>query len=508
MAKDSIVKRYLEYNRAWAEALLIHEEKNFILLSERERRKLSLRAKGILPSDEDELFKEILTIPHFRPDNFFPSPTATLDGGCGGSASTFQERMELLNRYFGQHIAFAFIISLLACGEEGGIVDLGRLFHRIRRVIGDVKEPNLQNSSGGEGDKFREGFERRFRFLTALRDKMLRKRPKITEKPTSLKESLEIYLSPKASAGGLTSLSLSLIEGYILQSFGFDCSFQKVSKGMNIVVLLDNKPVYWEIDYPSPLSFVPIAAGKIISPLRVFLYFVLQERDVSSWRLKNLLFLYSNLTPKEPGDAEFAYEIGRLFFLLDNYLKAEEFALEALNLMSNFWQSYSLLGNIYTYREDFKKALAFYQKALLLKPDEPEINSHIGVVYMKMGEYEKARLAFKTALALSPDYPQALYNLGNLYLRKGDYKNSLSYLEKAARIDGKNPSILYTLANAYYKKGDLAKAEAAFKKVIRMDANCAAAWYNLGIVYRDKGEKDKAIEALEKAISLNPNFLR
>ncbi|MEO0098173.1 MAG: tetratricopeptide repeat protein [candidate division WOR-3 bacterium] len=488
---------FLEFNRQWAEALLLHEEKQFILLSERERKLLQNRAKGILPTEEEELFKEILSIPDFSPGEILRHP-----------GLTFKEKINLLKR-FGPHVPFAFLLSVLAADEKEEIIELGKFFCCCRRLLGEEKEPVLQAAPKG---KISEEFERRFRFLSSLHEKFLRYRPKIRETSLALKESLEIY-SSAAKKRELNNFFLSLIEGYILLSFGFDCHFQVSEAGMNIVIVIDQKPIYWETSSPAPLSFTPIPRGRTIDFHRFLLYFVYHHKEKSlRKKLKNLLFLYENLEKKEIGDGLFAQELASLFFLEKDYLKAEDFAQEAMCFLeegdSQRAVTYSLLGTIYTYREDFKRALSAYQAALMIKPDDPEIHANLGAVYMKMGEKEKARLAFNSALALSPKTFSALYNLGLLCLAEGDYKNSINYLEKATKINGHNPSLFYTLACVYYEKGDLQKAETNFRKVIDLDANNAYAWYNLGIVYRDRGEKDKAVRALERAITLNPNLLK
>jgi Flp pilus assembly protein TadD len=487
---------YLGFNRDWAEALLIHEEKKFILLSEKERRVLQKRAQGILPTEEEEIIKEILSIPLLLPREFLQSP------------ASFRERAEMLLG-FSPYAPLAFLLSLFSAENEEEMIELGKLFHRVREVIGEEKEPILQTSPSG---KVSEEFERRFRFLALLRDKFLRHRPKIKDFPLTLKESLEIYAS-YGRKRELNHFFLSLIEWYLLRSFGFEANLYQTESGMNILLLIDKKPVFWETSSPSPLSFTLPPDGEVLDDFRFLLYLVYFQREKDQRRRReNLLFLYQLLSEKKPSDSLFAYEIAKLFFLENDYRQAEDFALEALHLApereEKRAESYCLLGNIYAYREDWKRALASYQSALILKPNSPEIHSNLGAVYMKMGEREKARLAYKTALQISPKNLSALYNLGVLCLAEGDYKNSIHYLEEATKIDGKNPSLFYTLACVYYEKGDLLKAEVNFRKVLEFDNKNAFAWYNLGIVYRDRGEKEKAVQALEKAASLNPNLLK
>ncbi|GEM_PF-2413614 len=525
MTKEAIIENHLEYNRLWAEALLSHEEKNFILLSEREKKKLAQRACGVLPEEEEELFKEILSIPLFSPVQLF------------NSSREFLENIGLLKKYFGEHITFAFLVSLFSVknepvfypqkqfprpgNEEEQIIELGRLFHRIRESGWDVSKPNIQDAI-----KSPEEFEKKFCCLAGLRERLLRKRAGIKVLPAAsgfltLKEALEIYSSTEKRRK-LPTLFLALIEAYLLMSLGLTCHFHKGEGGINLIVLLDNKAVYWEIDKPSPLTFVPRAIGKAVNLFSFLFHLVYFQRTEMSFtsssghwakeetrqRLRNLLFLYEVVSPQETVDELFIYEIGRLFFLQRDYIKAEEFTKLAVRLKPDFYQGYCLLGDIYTYRENFKKAINYYQRALLYKPDDPEIHSNLGVAYMKAEDYEKAKVAFNAALNIDPRCLSALYNFGNLFFALGDYENSIAYYKRASRLDGKNPSIIYNLANAYYKKGELLKAEKKFIEAIRIDANNAFAWYNLGIVYRDRGEKEKAVKALERAISLNPNLLK
>lgn len=120
-------------------------------------------------------------------------------------------------------------------------------------------------------------------------------------------------------------------------------------------------------------------------------------------------------------------EIGRVYKLMGNMAKAEEFmhqaaeiymdtdklgpAEEVLNELldtgTNSLNVFNTLGVLYRKKGDTTVALAQYKKALKVHPDEPYIYYNIGRLYLDMKEIDLAKEYFGQALEKDADFEEA-----------------------------------------------------------------------------------------------------
>lgn len=170
-------------------------------------------------------------------------------------------------------------------------------------------------------------------------------------------------------------------------------------------------------------------------------------------------------------DAEYYNQKGIESYNLNDYEKAENYFLKAVQLNHSEYKAYNNLANIEFSRKNHEKSIEYYQKAI-------KHNS---------------------------EYPEAYHNLALVYKDKNDLKKQRKYLIKAIKLDPLNSGLYCDLALNYYNGEMPEQAKLNFEKVITLDKYNFNANYNLGVIYANELNLDKAEEYLTNAIMANNN---
>lgn len=121
---------------------------------------------------------------------------------------------------------------------------------------------------------------------------------------------------------------------------------------------------------------------------------------------------------QEPG----YYLMGRYYFRSNNAPEAEKWLKKALELNPNNYESWSLLGDVYTNLQAgtrSEEAVQCYQKAIELNPNDWESRTALGRHWIQKREASKAIEQFEAAMRVAPDPGPILYNLGQAYIQAG-----------------------------------------------------------------------------------------
>ena len=195
-----------------------------------------------------------------------------------------------------------------------------------------------------------------------------------------------------------------------------------------------------------------------------------------------------------PDYAKSLNNLGVLYDVMGDYLKAEQFYLESLKIRKSvlgenhpdYAASLNNLGVLYRTSGDYSEAEQFLLESLRIRksvlgenhPDYATSLNNLGVLYRTLGNYSKAEPYFQEALRIRksvfgenhPDYAASLNSLGVLYHIMGDYlKAEQFYLESLKirkSVFGENhPDYAASLNNLgvlYEEMGDYAKEEKPF----------------------------------------------
>ncbi len=260
------------------------------------------------------------------------------------------------------------------------------------------------------------------------------------------------------------------------------------------------------------------------------------NRNGKSEEAEPLLLLSLQILKKAQGEnhadvAMVLYYLGRLYYEVAQYPKAETYNLQSLAIRQSLGLNYpevaatlNNLGILYYDMGNFPKAETYFLQSLEIKKKALGENhsdvaislNNLGAIYWEMGNYPKSESVFLLALEVRkkilgknhPDVAALLNNLGNLYSQIGQYSKAEPYLLQALEIRkntlGENhPNVAASLINLgvlYYEMGQYTKAEPYFiqpfeiwKKTLGENhPNVADHLSNLGKFHFSQGQMAKA----------------
>jgi AraC-like DNA-binding protein/TolB-like protein/Tfp pilus assembly protein PilF len=212
--------------------------------------------------------------------------------------------------------------------------------------------------------------------------------------------------------------------------------------------------------------------------------------------------------------SEEAYFIrGKYYYEMNEDRKALADIQNALEINPNFWEAYSVLSGIYTWRQpDFVKAIQNVQKAISLNqgPGLAELYSQLGFTFACAGFKEEAKANFKNSFDLTNTGDSLSYYLsvGTIEQYFRDYNKAEKYLEQALTCDSGNVNLLRRLGGNYNLLRNYEKSLYYYKKWIQkkdslniLDLGEA---HRIGLAYSKTGQRTKAGEyfALEEKYCL------
>ncbi|MEO5776966.1 MAG: tetratricopeptide repeat protein [Flavobacterium sp.] len=163
------------------------------------------------------------------------------------------------------------------------------------------------------------------------------------------------------------------------------------------------------------------------------------------------------------------------------------------------------LGNLYKDKEEYQKAENHYLKAIELDLYYASPYNGLGNLYKAKKEYEKAEKHYKMAMELEPNNAIIYNNLGIFYKHQLDLKKAENYYLKAIELDPNYYPVYNNLGIFYYDKKNYEKAEEEYQKSIKIKSDFPLPYYNLALIYFLRNEYENAKENLEKYLKLKIN---
>lgn len=250
--------------------------------------------------------------------------------------------------------------------------------------------------------------------------------------------------------------------------------------------------------------------------------------------------------------------LSRAYLELNELSQAEESALVAINLDSNYPTALSQIDSIKNAYYDngisslndtqYNDSIKSFEKVETLDPDFRNIGYNLGRAYIGLKEYDKAISSLQNSLSTETKLDDIHYHLGYAYVEQRQFDNAVQHLEEAIISDPNNIDAHYNLARAYREIGNLeaatnaasetlrlnpnfqpihdlvetikqthynrgivllndqhySDAAAAFHNVIALDSDFTAAHFNLGLAYLKIENYPRAIDSLQKTVKLDP----
>jgi tetratricopeptide (TPR) repeat protein len=234
----------------------------------------------------------------------------------------------------------------------------------------------------------------------------------------------------------------------------------------------------------------------------------------------------------------YAFDQGRVLFLLKKYREALDSFERVTRLKTNFESGWYNLGGVYRVLGRPEDALAACRRAVGIRPEYAAAHREIGRILSAMGDNNGAAAAFSRALQYAPDDAASLRELGTAQSAAGNYaaaeisfnralsgaagdartnynmavvklalqKNAeaVNYARKAAEQDGANSVYAYTLGLAKEAEGDVDGAAGAYARAISLDSAYVRPRINLGSLCLFNGYPDEALSLLQEAYLREP----
>jgi Tfp pilus assembly protein PilF len=139
----------------------------------------------------------------------------------------------------------------------------------------------------------------------------------------------------------------------------------------------------------------------------------------------------------EPNNKEVVYNLGLVYFQLEDYVNAKQHFLKAINLDPQFANAYNNLGATYMQLKQWKEAVAAFQKALanpFYKTPEWAFYN-LGMSYYRLGEYDKAVDAVKDSIRRDKSFPLPYYVMALAYNKLERFGDAADVMDRAIEID-------------------------------------------------------------------------
>jgi Tfp pilus assembly protein PilF len=170
-----------------------------------------------------------------------------------------------------------------------------------------------------------------------------------------------------------------------------------------------------------------------------------------------------------PDDKESYNLIGLFYYKQNNYKKAVEYYLKAIDIDKHYAEAYNNLGAAYMRLEKWDEALEVFDKALsepmYATPERALFNK--GAVYYYTGEYLKAIDSLEEVLRRSPDFTAAYYYKGLIYLKLDRKKDAINEFKQAIEGYPDYVEAHWELANIYLRDGNSQEALHHFERIVK-----------------------------------------
>ncbi len=164
-----------------------------------------------------------------------------------------------------------------------------------------------------------------------------------------------------------------------------------------------------------------------------------QERNDAERFYKLSLAYYQRALRITPASAEVHNNLGDLFYVIKNYIGAEEEYRKALKCNPDKPQYYNNLGLVYYGLNNYDGAKEKFSMAISLKPDFLEARNNLALVYIHQGMYTRALDELKIVLSSGQHNSDVCYNLSLVYLRGfSDSERAMYYLQESFRLSTRN----------------------------------------------------------------------
>ena len=132
--------------------------------------------------------------------------------------------------------------------------------------------------------------------------------------------------------------------------------------------------------------------------------------------------------------------LGNLHITMEEYEKAEEVLLKALQKHEDSVGILNALGIVCQRRKRFKKAVRYFEAAVRQDPEDFTLRSNLAEAYLKAKRVEEAEKEYQKILRVTPNHVESQIGMGEVYTAMGDegeeemYSAALEHYTKALKL--------------------------------------------------------------------------
>ena len=152
----------------------------------------------------------------------------------------------------------------------------------------------------------------------------------------------------------------------------------------------------------------------------------------------------------------------------EDYGKAFEHALKAVELSSKNYHAYENLGTISAYTKNYQQAIYYYKKALELNPNFYLALNNLGLIYSYAGDFNSSIFYLNTAIEAEPKLSKAYNDLGVIYGQMARFDDAIAQIKQAIEINPYEGSYYKNLAVIYAYLGNKKEAERMMQKSLAL----------------------------------------
>ncbi|MEQ1473337.1 MAG: tetratricopeptide repeat protein, partial [Candidatus Acidiferrum sp.] len=209
---------------------------------------------------------------------------------------------------------------------------------------------------------------------------------------------------------------------------------------------------------------------------------------------------YAEIYRLDPGDAESALWLARLYRLRNEHDKAESVLRGMLKEDPDNEPAIEQLTQLLLDEGKAPEAIALLEEVTSRSPS-PAMLDLLGDAYTQSHDLPKAEIAYRQATELDPSELSHQRGLGQTLMSEEKYSDALAVYQKLTDLMPDDADVYLRMAQIYRELHQLNKAEDNLVKARQYAPGSLEVMYNEAMLYQAQGRNDDAIRVLSDAVT-------
>ncbi|MDP9339470.1 MAG: tetratricopeptide repeat protein [Acidobacteriota bacterium] len=209
---------------------------------------------------------------------------------------------------------------------------------------------------------------------------------------------------------------------------------------------------------------------------------------------------YAEIYRLDPGDAESALWLARLYRLRNEHDKAEAVLRGILKEDPDNEPAIEQLTQLLLDEGKAPEAIALLEEVTSRSPSSAMLDL-LGDAYTQSHDLPKAEVAYRKATELDPSELSHQRGLGQTLMAEEKYSDALAVYQKLTELMPDDADIYLRIAQIYRELHQLNKAEDNLVKARQYAPGSLEVMYNEAMLYQAQGRNDDAIRVLSDAVT-------